>query len=43
MSEQILAELDEKLPYSNSEEDVAKRAKYWDAIDVNGNRYISLA
>ena len=43
MSEQILAELDEKLPYSNSEADVAKRAKYWEGIDVNGNRYISLA
>ena len=41
--EQILAELDEKLPYSDSEEDVAKRANYWSSIDVNGNRYISLA
>lgn len=42
-AEQILAELDEKLPYSNSEHDVAKRNHYWSAIDMNGNGYISLA
>ena len=31
------------LPYSDSEEDKEKRNKWWSAIDMNGNGYISLA
>lgn len=42
-NDKIWQELREKLPYDNSENDVALRQKYWSAIDVNNNGYLSLA
>lgn len=42
-NDKIWQELREKLPYGNSEQDVALRKKHWSAIDVNNNGYLSLA
>jgi hypothetical protein len=39
----IWKELQEKLPWRNTPEDKAKRDQIWNAFDMNGNGYLSLA
>jgi len=36
-------EVNSKLPYARNKDDFAKRKELWDAVDVNGNGYLSLA
>lgn len=39
----VWAQLNHCLPYKSSPEDLAARKKIWQAIDANGNGYLSLA
>ena len=43
MSNKIWEELEVKLPSGDGETDAKRRDSYWNAIDMNGNGYLSLA